>query len=561
MNTKLFSPALCLFATAVLFAIPLPARAACSIINGQQYCDNSADPTQTASPAPQSGFGSQGLFNCSKEGAYSVSSAAMDAVGGSYVPVNDAAVTLTTGYLVYKECVLSAMVANMRKNATAQLIQESTGQFLTGRNGGPMFPANLNQNMLALSDTVVANDLANGTYDKLNPAFRDDVKRAVQRSYDLETKDPSATLACSYGGSPEQLNAVLHGQGTDGAADVLVLTDPNCIPLEAYNNAASLRASRTAAAQNEALTRLSWNNGVYDIIDGSGNVVTPGFIVAGMIQQQLGSAFRQQESATDINQILGYTFANISRQILNAGLSGLQGLVNRIGGQPAYLTQVVQETSRGLQDSALNTGLQVLVAAQQNETRYLAAWNAIAGASVNAATSLRAAEKGCWDLIVPKVQTYAATGDCGSGVSSASCTGPFGVRVATSTVFSQAAINSSPVLASASSTATEIVRSSAQLDALNQLLAGATNPASTTVQQAALRQIDTLVAGGTLRNQYQVQAAQQQAQNVQTSMSNFISDTVKHWGDDPLNAADPTSGWCNVNNPDVIKMWANQWRI
>lgn len=566
MNKKLLALG-CVLTFAAIFAAPAPAGAVtCMIINGQQLCENTdatqvGGPTQTTSqttaPVP-SGFGSQGLFDCNADGAYSVSKAAMGAVGGSsYVPVNDAAVTLTTGYLVYKECVLSKMAANMRKAATAQLIQDTTTQFLTGRNGGPMFSQNLPQELSDASDIVVANALNGGQLNKINPAFQNDVKTAVYRSYYQQTRDPASTLACSYGGSSSQLSAILRGQGTNGAADILVLTDPNCDPLRAAINANSVVMSDVAARQNDILTRLSWSGGVYDIVNQNGTVLTPGFIVAGMIQQQLGSSFRQQESATDINQMLDYTFRNISNQILNAGLAGL---VQRIGGQPSYLSRVVQETSSGLQNAAANTGLQILITAQQNETQYLAAWNAVASAKIQATIQFRAAENACWNAIVPKVQQYAA-GGCAASTGGATCPGPFGIRIATSTVFSQAAIASSPLFASASTTANEINGSTSRLNILNQLLVDATNPASTTAQQTALQQIDTLVTGGTLRNQYQVQAAQKQASDAQTAMTNLLTNTVKHWGDDPLSATDSTSGWCNVNNQDVIRMWAERWKI
>ncbi|HEY4488462.1 MAG TPA: hypothetical protein VJB97_03010, partial [Candidatus Paceibacterota bacterium] len=51
-------------------------------------------------------FQRDGVFGCSLNGSYSMSVGTMSAMGGAYVPVNDASVTLNTGYLVYKECIL-----------------------------------------------------------------------------------------------------------------------------------------------------------------------------------------------------------------------------------------------------------------------------------------------------------------------------------------------------------------------------------------------------------------------------------------------------------------------
>src|SRR3990167_9643499 len=56
------------------------------------------------------GFSRQGIFGCSQTGSYSMSVGTLGAMGGAFVPVNDAAVTLNTGYLVFKECVLRGIV-------------------------------------------------------------------------------------------------------------------------------------------------------------------------------------------------------------------------------------------------------------------------------------------------------------------------------------------------------------------------------------------------------------------------------------------------------------------
>lgn len=118
-------------------------------------CDNSGNLTNSSgivvgTCTPASGdpttnvtdpyaFRRQGVFGCSLNGSYSMSVGALSAVGGVYVPVNDAAVTLNTGYLVYKECVLRGVVDRQRENVSATLQRQQINTYAKGRDGQPYF--------------------------------------------------------------------------------------------------------------------------------------------------------------------------------------------------------------------------------------------------------------------------------------------------------------------------------------------------------------------------------------------------------------------------------------
>ncbi len=552
----------CTLALISLFAVPLPAYALCTTFNGQQFCDNSPDPAQTAAPASSGNFSTQGIFGCGNtSGSMSQSVGTMSAIGGTFVPVNDAAVTLNTGSLVYKECILRGMVDRERESAIAALVKQSTTQFLNGRNGNPMFPEVIAQDKLNRSDAVVATDINGARLNMINPAFQNDVKLAVNRAYYEQTRDTSGALTCSYAGTPDQLNAVLHARQFNSFYDVLALTDPNCIPLSAYYNAQNLVMNDVAADESEMMTRLNWSNGIYGVetVDSNGvrRTLTPGFFVAGTMQQQLGSGFRQQENANDIDQMVGSLFTGIGNALISQAMGGLRGLVqNTISGH-SYLDLVVQDSSSRLNETAVNAGLQVLVAARQSEAAYLAAKQALGGLLLQTTSQLRAAESVCWSAIVPAAMNYAATGGCTAGTA---CSGSFSIKVATTTAFSQTVINAN-IAPLATSSAAAVAASSAALGQIDQLLVGITATSSPITQSAALHQLDGLVAQGALHNQYDVQTAQQQVQDAQGALSTLLTNTAKHWGDDPLSTTDPSSGWCNTNNTDVIKMWALKWRI
>ncbi|MDO8561971.1 MAG: hypothetical protein Q7S05_04055, partial [bacterium] len=345
----------------------------------------------------------RGIFGCSQTGALSMSAGLAT---GDLVPVSDAAVTLMTGYLAYKECVLRPEINRLRENAIANLVKQTTESFNTGRTvfenglpvGAPMYPVNLSKDMLNISDKVVSDDLNGTRLSALNTTFGtvggNNIKTAVYRNYQSNTRNPGGALACSYARSSDDLKAVQQGNEFNDFNDVLMLADSNCIPLYAYSNAQNLVMSDVAAQQNETLTRLGWNNGVYDVVDDFGNVVTPGFLVAGTLQQQLGSGFRQQESANDIDQMLVSTFAGIGNQILSSALGGLTGLLNGSGN--SSLNQIVADSYTGLKESAINAALQILIAAREVDASYLEAETGTGAVLFRKIAELREAERTCW---------------------------------------------------------------------------------------------------------------------------------------------------------------------
>ncbi|MEK7132441.1 MAG: hypothetical protein AAB830_00120 [Patescibacteria group bacterium] len=506
------------------------------------------------------GFSRQGIFGCSQTGSYSMSVGTLGAIGGAFVPVNDAAVTLNTGYLVFKECVLRPVINRQSESETASILKQTTEGFLTGRNGQPLFPVDLEKDKLERSDAVVERALATGRIDAVSPAFRDDVKRAIQRDYNVKTRNSNDSLKCSYAGSPAKLTAVLRGKQFNGFLDVLMLADPNCIPLYAAKNAQNLVMRDVATEQNDMLTRLGWNSGVYDVekvnADGTRQVLTPGFLLADTIKQQLGSGFRKQESANDIDQMVGNLFSRISVSIF-ASFGGLQGLVQKNAGTPSYLDQVVLDSSEGLRDSAINAAIQILVAARQVGAQYLEAENGTASVLIRAIAQLRGAENTCWNIIVPKVKSYAEAGACAKNSDGGqTCSGSFALKIATSTSFSQGVIDSQ-IAPLATTTALKINATSQAVAAVDKLILDVTNSKAPNVQSTALQQLDALVAGKALPSQYDLKAAEQQLQDVNNSVSTLVTDTIKAWGDSP----DTNIGWCNVNNENVIPMWANKWKI
>ena len=498
------------------------------------------------------GFQSDGIYGCNQTGSYAMSVGAMAAIGGVYVPVNDAAVTLNTGYLVYKECVLRGIVDNERKSATSGLIKKELTDFMTDRNGNPLFSQNITAEQLGVADASFIQDIQNGSLNALNPAFKASVTRALVRRYQQSTRLPANGYTCSYSGD---MTPILNGQ-TFSWSGLMAEGDPACNPIFAEELANNVIMNRADTQVNNLMTRLQWGQGTYDMqttdANGVTTTVTPSTIVNALAQQAVTSGFRQTENANDIGQMLNALFAGMGAQIIGDS-QGLGGLTQAANGQLSYLDQVAKESSDALVGSAVNAALQILTAARTVEATYNQVINNIANNLAQTIQQLRSTEAQCWNLIIQHVCASSATSTPAAGT----CTDADGniLHIATSTTRSQSVIDAQ-ITPLASSTVINIQNSNNALSAIDRLIAGVTNTNSLDVQRLALQQLDTLVSNGALHNQNDVANVQQQYSAVQTATANMLTTTAQAWGD----STDVNVGWCNVNNPAVVQYWDAQWR-
>lgn len=494
-------------------------------------------------------FQKQGIFGCNVNGAYS-NIGSLVAVGGVYVPVNDAAVTLNTGYLVYKECVLRGVVNRMREAETASIGKLTIINYTVGRGGKPQFSQNLRAEDLSEKDRVYALALTNDTLSTVNDSYRSQVEKAVARGYLDATRRKSKELECAY----TDVDNSMKGSPNSVWEALTAMTNPMCTPLFAAVRSRELLERDADSAVADARLKLGWGQGTYDIqrVDENGDVITltPASVVRDNVVQILQSGYRQLENANDIDQMVGALFAGMSSQA-SGDVRGLIGLTQSSGGKPSYLDQVVSEAQAGLRQSVGNLALGILLAAKQIESKYNSIMREVADTLTQTIQTLRDKENQCWGLIIAKVCT-APPG------TNNECTAPGGdkLKVATSTQFSQAII-SAQIAPLAETTLTNINNSNKALSLVDQLIAGVSNTSDPAAQQLALRQLDSLVATRQLHTQNDLTQAEQSKSAVLTSMSNILQSTITAWAD----STDPNVGWCNVNNAAVIEKWTKAWKI
>jgi hypothetical protein len=522
------------------------------------------------------GFLREGLFGCSA-GEYALPTGTLTAIGGIYVPVNDAAVTLNTGYLVYKECVLDGVIVAMREAATAALVKSSLNYINKGgENGEALFPKNLEKYVEKHFDETTFEFLKEHTIGNICAPFKQQVKITLAREY-LRSKNPQNSYACNIGLTEESHKAVLSGKSFEGGWNTFfnLISDKGSNPLSAGQAAKQELTFDLAQKQAERLTLLSYGNGLIspEQIDQlptdtddtrlSRTILTPGFLIARQLEQVAGSGFRQIESASEVDQIINALFSGIGNQILTS-IRGLTGISESNRGKAPYLDQLSTESSARVRQSATNAALTALNSTLTTETGYNGLKKEIDAFLDKAIADLRATEKRCWELIEPAVAAIAfecveseeisvTNPNTGETTTSTRCIRqePIPYSVATSTQFSSAAIE--PEIRPLSNITKEDVRASDNaLVLLGRLINDVRNTASQTIQRIALEKLDALIGNRALHTAFDVKSVQEQKPNVESTIKALVEDTITEWG--------TGNGWCNVENPSVVEGWLSAWR-
>ncbi len=495
--------------------------------------------------AASSTLSNDGIFGCRGVGAQVANVGTQTAIGGIYVPVNDAAVTLNTGFLVYKECILDGVARKIAENVSAEYLNQSYRAFSRGRGGNPQYLVNwddLNPRKLG----IVGAELQRVAGSAMCDAFKRPVQGILARNYLRVINEPGRVYSCPFGSSGEDQQAFYANQRfTYGSWFNVIRPSGNFLGAAAETQA--LIDRNLTEDDRNIRQMLDWGRGVFSTTDNAEDplaerVITPGFLIADSIAQLSGSGFRQLENANEIDQVVGNLFGGLTTQLIS-DTRGLEGLSQSVNGQPSYLDRMTAQTSANVRQQATNAALSIIGAARQIEVSYRTAKEAIATALSNSIEQLRSAERQCWALIIPAVQTYASS----QGVTT--------LTIATTTQFSQQVIDSQ-IAPLATTTINEIRASDATIATLNELIASVSNSASQANQQQALLRLDTLVANGQLRTSQDATNAAQQRDNVLGELETLVRDTVTSWGD----STDPNIGWCNVNNTAVVERWFNAWR-
>ena len=524
----------------------------------------------TSSPTTPAGSSNgSGIYSCTAPGATSVASTA--AIGGTYVPVFDAAVALNTGVLAYKECVLKGLFNQTKQAATLSMTDRTykfmSGQASNGRNGNPYWVVNYSNELGQVSDRAFVKAFQSGVLSSLNSAFQSQIKNALVRNYQMTTRAPQNGLTCPYGGD---WRAVTRNPTQNFSSDALfAMANPNCDVIYSYTTARDQMSASVAASQDEWNSRLARNNGIYDVVDQNGNVVVPGSFLNAIGSQSLTSGFRQLENADDIGEMVGPLFAGIGTSLFTGPSS--------IARVQAYIDRAVEQQRDSLASAAVNTALTNLYQILNWEQQYNDILSAIADILTDAINQLRGTEQACFALVIQNVCAASSTPSGNSCTSTTDVT----LSIATSTAFSDAAIAKRHIAEDAEKLKQAASTSLSNLNTINTLIIEVQSGDSS-VRNSAISKLNAIINAQppVITNQNTVAQAQQELEEAHASYfgddagnDGFVTKTIQKWEGDALNTGgtlikhavawdgtiDPGTGWCNVAKEDTLNQWIQKW--
>ena len=300
---------------------------------GQQgQVDNTppAQSTPSDPPAAQGALLRDGIFGCNASKYANIGT--LTAVGGIYVPVNDAAVTVNTGYLVYKECILDGVVAKISEAARTDLAGSILRQITTARQGQAQYSQKFWPERDAIKDKVtlvIADEAVSGV---ICPAFKKNVVTIEVRRYLAERNTPNQAFACSFPTSAGDHEAALRGETSpENVLEAIgAFTRPGNDPYTADLLYHEFSDSARAAALYAQEKQLDWGNGFYSVTNNPDNpfdeeIFTPGYLVSQSAGQAVTSGFRCLEGADELSEVCAPMFSGLSTQIISdaRGLTGL----------------------------------------------------------------------------------------------------------------------------------------------------------------------------------------------------------------------------------------------
>lgn len=496
-----------------------------------------------AQSATSTGLSRDGIFGC--RAAQYANIGTLTAVGGVYVPVNDAAVTLNTGYLVYKECVLDGVVSAIRNDIASGLQAGTVRAIETSRNGNAQYYKN-REDLRPAIDAILIEAATAAQSGNMCGAFKNRVASTVARNYYAATREGGKETLCPFVSNEAEREAIVRGNKPVSWGDVTSLYEPRGYELGSYNIQRMSIEAQINTYEQDIRQQLNWGNGFFPAFDNAQNplaqnVITPASVIAGSLQRMLNVGTDILVNANEIDQINGSLQAGLQSSLIADTIRGLTGFSRQQNGQPSYVDRMTAEASGSVRSNAVNAALSILSAARQVEMTYKGAKEGIATALTNAIGRLRTAENTCWGLIIPKVQDEASS----RGVS---------IRVATSTQFSQKIIDEQ-IQPLATVVVRDLSAAESAVALINQLIASVTNTSSAAAQRAALERLDSMVANNQIHSSSQANAAQTEKDQVAAAVTTLVDDTLKNWGD----SQDTAVGWCNVNNNAVIDMWLDRW--
>lgn len=347
-------------------------------------------------------------FNVKNLNAQWLTSDVSNTVQNTITAGNTTASAFSSFSLELKEYVADGIVTTLLKQIVRQITSSIVNWINSGFEGSPAFIQNPSSFFLDVADQITGDFLAksNGPLKNLCSPFSIDLRLALSFKYHPRVQQRyTCTLSKIIENSKNaaegaSINGFTAGDFKQGGwpAFVTMTTEPQNNPYGAYLTAESELSLRVAGLQiqhkeelNQGRGFMSWrtckNDGSEEALyaeqalakteKGSEEafyaerevkryqkceVQTPGSVIAGTLDKQLGVPADALNLADEINEIVDALFAQLVTQVLQSGLTGLSG--SGPGDKTAYISQIQNEAN-----AANNTNSQQVTDAKSTMLR------------------------------------------------------------------------------------------------------------------------------------------------------------------------------------------------
>lgn len=244
-----------------------------------------------------------------------------------FVPVGDIVNLEFHAWDFLKENALDAVLFAAVKLAAQQVVVNLTDWIASGFEGSPAFVTNEQLLVRDLQDQLVLELLTEETAQLYAESpFRDSLIGLVAEEYTERYSSSGYTLDETV----DDVDAFTGGDFLAGGWEgwYEMTQNPNNNFFGAYAKTQNEVQSRITAAQTIVKTELDRGEGFFSLRDANGNILTPGSIIEGQFNFNLGSGLRQLEAADEYSEVISASITALTQAVIQQGVTEVSDAAN-----------------------------------------------------------------------------------------------------------------------------------------------------------------------------------------------------------------------------------------
>ena len=256
-----------------------------------------------------------------------------------FVPVGDIVNFEFHAFGQLKDISLDVIAWALAEEAKNALIADMINWVNSGFDGNPAFIQNPLRFAQSISDETTVAFISTADQFLSDAPFGDTVVNGLIYSYADNYFSQPYDLD-NYSDDPE---AFLAGDFSKGGWEAWVATteNPNNSFLGSYLEAKETQQATIQEAKGQEFSKAYWGDGFRSVEDASGNILTPGNLIQGQLEQMLGSGIRSLENADELSEVITALVGTFMNQVFSS--TGLVGASKESGGD--VLTELLRRAN------------------------------------------------------------------------------------------------------------------------------------------------------------------------------------------------------------------------